>query len=564
MTDDKVSENGRRARYIRSAPFVLAVIFFVALAVFEYYFFFQKYPYQIFARHLEAGNYLKLAAFFSLSFGGSLLTIAFFWIAFASTAVYRVIYFLIFTVVIFTEYGIFRAFGRFSRLVDVMMGMRGIDMAIGTDAVRMYINYLAVIPVAAFAIVLTATWKDRRRGILAMALVLAATCAYFAGTAYFTRNMYYAASFSNGFRTAVSAPVNWYLGSVNGRPEGVAYAEPRDAVTYHAAAPPERNIVFIVDESIRGDRLSLNGYQKPTTPFLDELARKGFIRNWGIAASGTTCSHTSNPLLLTGLTDLPDNDFRVYSMPTLFQYAKAMNYKNYYFDGQVDSLWNGKTSDIRDFGTWVKASDLKAGAPHLYDNDGEIARRIKEIVSTSTGNFIWVNKFGVHAPYTKSYPNEHYGEQMDAMPTLYDPNMSVAETGRIYDEAISYNLESFFRGLIADRPQKDTIYVYTSDHGQTLRENGATVSHCAESRPEAVVPLFMIGDPSWFAGVDETYRSSHANLFASVLDLMEFPQEERRYRYAISLFKATGADSRPRFYYTGKLQGDDGARYPFD
>ena len=64
---------------------------------------------------------------------------------------------------------------------------------------------------------------------------------------------------------------------------------------------PKNNIVLVIDESIRGDHLSVNGYKRETTPFLDALSQEDSFYNWGLAVAGATCSHPSNSLILTGV-----------------------------------------------------------------------------------------------------------------------------------------------------------------------------------------------------------------------------------------------------------------------
>lgn len=554
------ARNWREA--VSSRPFIFAVVFCIGLIVFEYFMFRPLDAIRIFNRHWSGGNQLRLIVFLVLGIGGTVLSIFFFWAAFASSYFARAFYLLVFAFTCAVEYSIFGAFNRFTRLVDVATAMLGVDVRLGTEAVMMYFNWMAVVPVAAFVGVLMLTKKTRSRGIGTFALVIAAFVGFFFVTTYFTKNLFYAGSLANSFRTAVSFPVGWYVGTVDGPAEGLVYGTPRDAVTYQASEPPRNNIVFIVDESIRGDRLSLNGHKVPTTPTLDVWNAKGVIKNWGVAVSGTTCSHTSNPLMLTGLTELPDRMHNVYRIPTIFQYAKAMGYKTAYYDGQTNVLWNGKTADITDFGDWITEKDLAPNTRFRYEIDAEIARRLKETLSTSTGNFIWVNKFGVHTPYTNSFPNDRYGEILDALPADYDPYLQEEVINKNYEAAVTYNLESFFSVLLSDGPEPNTYYVYTSDHGQTLRENGSTVSHCAETKPEANVPLFMIADKARLPEADTAYRATQANIFATLLDLIQYPEAERKPVYAISLLKAKGSDSVPRFYYTNELRM--AVKNPFD
>lgn len=561
-----MTDNGRGTRhwkeFVFSMPSVYAVLFCLGLVIFEYFVFRPKYPRLILIRHWTDENYFRLEVFLVLASVATGLAVLLFRAAFSSRAAYRVVYLILFLVSVAVEYSLYGAFGRFSKLDDIALALVGIDLRIGSEAVLAYFNWLALLPVTVFAGLLLLTRGRRELGAGALAAVLVLFGAFFAVTTYFTRNEFYAPSMSNAFRTAVSFPVSWYVGTIEGPPEAIAYARPREQIAYRSPIEPRNNIVFIVDESIRGDRLSLNGYGVPTSPFLDELHKNGRLKNWGIAAAGTTCSHTANPLLLTGLTELPDREFMVHRMPTIFQFARAMNYRNYYFDGQVSGLWNGKPSDVADFGVWIKAADLRGNAKDLFEIDAEIARRVNAIVRSSTGNFIWVNKFGVHTPYTNSFPNERLRETLEAMPADYDPDIGADALGKLYDDAVTYNVESFFSALLVEDVAADTIYLYTSDHGQTLRENGATASHCMETRPEAIVPLFMIADRAKLASIDESYRPAHANLFATLLDLMAFPESERRHAYASSLLKAQGSESAPRFFYGGEL--NKARKIPFD
>ncbi len=230
-------------------------------------------------------------------------------------------------------------------------------------------------------------------------------------------------------------------------------------------------------------------------------------------------------------------------------------------------LGNGKSTDVEDFGKWVTSDDLQQ--QNWYENDAEIARRVKEIVGNSTGNFIWINKFGVHPPYFDSYPNAASVwlpiPQKNAKFSLLAGKIKPEELVNNYDNAILYNSQSFFTNLLEDGLAKNTFYVYTSDHGQNLGENGKTLSHCSNTKNEANVPLFIVADPRIMPNVDTTFKASHSNIFPTLLDLMNFPVTERQQKYSLSLFNAGGADSKPRFYFEGNLTGRfSNGKYLFD
>ncbi len=307
----------------------------------------------------------------------------------------------------------------------------------------------------------------------------------------------------------------------------------------------------MIDESIRDDHLSVNGYERSTTPYLEELQQRGMLYNWGEASAGATNSWQANALLLTGLNALPDRDGLVKRTPTLYQYAKAMGYTTYYFDAGSSYFWNGTFDDLQYIDH--RLSDRHFIAGPLFDMDMLAARHIRQIVSESTGNFIVLNKRGVHFYYNRAFPET----APTWSPIMTDPRYEPDVHDKIvnsYDSGIRYNLEAFFRVLVDDAElPKDTVIVYTSDHGQTLAEEGATWSHGNVHRSEARVPLLLISGER--LEVDTAYKASHSNLFATLLDLMEFPVSERTYPYALSLLQAQADDSRPRTYAYGAIDG---------
>ena len=98
-----------------------------------------------------------------------------------------------------------------------------------------------------------------------------------------------------------------------------------------------------------------------------------------------------------------------------------------------------------------------------------------------------------------------------------------------YDNAIRYNVKmGFFRRLDMTRRRPGTTLLYTSDHGQSLHEQAEPWNHCSDRRAEslnrdleAMVPLFMIIAGEKARDVRSAFnRASHANVFATLLDLM--------------------------------------------
>lgn len=501
------------------------------------------------------GSMGALGYFFT--FISFVLLFTFVYFAISTPYIYRLIYLFIFSIATITEYGYYSALQHFSTTEDLENVIFGTNLDNKIDAMMIYFNWTAFVPCLAFIVLIFCFKPLYKTGLKNLLIMLLSGTAFFLMSGYLTNNDYLISSSGAFYRTIIGSPfkIN-YL-----------YATPRQIIKYQAQNLPNNNIVLIIDESISGNHLSLNGYSRPTTPFLDELDKKGFIQNWGLGVSGTTCSITSNKLLLTGITELPDTKMQLLNNPIIFQYAKAMGYKTFYFDGQMDNLWSLSDFDQQFIDEYLPKEKLQTN--NDFEIDGEIARRIREIAGSSTGNFIWVNKRGTHIPYQRAYPNseEIWSPVFFADPI---PTFSNAEEERkayvnSHDNAVRFNLNLFFTNLFQEGVNENTLYFYTSDHGQNLKDVTSQGSHCGDTPQQVVVPMFLISNTKNLPKIDTGYKSSHSNIFPTLLDLMNFPESERKYKYDLSLLKATAADSRKRYYFTGNLSGTGkGNLLPFD
>jgi glucan phosphoethanolaminetransferase (alkaline phosphatase superfamily) len=469
----------------------------------------------------------------------------------------RIFCLVLFILAAFFEYGYQNAFARFSTVEDLRIALFDATAEQRRNSILTYVDWRAAIPCLAYALLLFKfRTRERHSGKVVVAALVLFAC-FFSLVSPYTTGQFPTVSLDAFLRTAILSPWKWASG----------YHGPREAVALRSQQRPTNNIIFVIDESIRGDHLSINGYGRATTPDLDELVKKGWLYNWGIAASGGTCSEKSDSLLFTGMTieELPDTTYQMRRRPNIFQYAKAMGYQTHFLDGQKDSYWLGTSFDQQYIDDWQPATGFQMA--NSFEVDAVIARKISEIVNGSTGHFIWVIKRGVHYPYMTSFPTSAAEWQpSDTTQMEIDPARK-EQIINTYDNAVKYNLESFFRALDVPGWRNRSLLVYTSDHGQTLSEHGEQHTHCGtsmETAPtEANVPLFLISrDP---LSADLGFRAGHANLFATLLDLMAFPKSERRHPYAISLLEARATDSQPRYFWVGDLyEKAFNGRLPFD
>jgi glucan phosphoethanolaminetransferase (alkaline phosphatase superfamily) len=335
---------------------------------------------------------------------------------------------------------------------------------------------------------------------------------------------------------------------------------------------PERpldSLVYVIDESVRGSNLSLNGYPRATTPFLQSLETRGRLKNLGICVAAGTFSHVSNAYLITGHNAFPDDDFRTEKNPTIFDYAKAMGYQTLYIDVNQICLYALRKAagdgPVRSLDGWMnEGSFLERHIDLDATKDPGVARVLSEMLNGKGGYFILLNKKGLHFSYRNRYPD-------DIPSTLWEPVMKAAQpidptpSGReklvnTYDNGIRFQVDEFFRELVSQTTNQDYAVLYTSDHGQTLSEHGQRYTHMKPD-PEIVdVPGFLVsgegyGRQGLIDGIAPGTRISHLNNFATLLDLMGVPASMRVRPYDPSIFALTAQDNAERRYLSGSLYG---------
>nr|MBA2335533.1 sulfatase-like hydrolase/transferase [Blastocatellia bacterium] len=212
---------------------------------------------------------------------------------------YKIIYLSVFAFAIFIEYGYSKALGRFTNIFDITGALSA------TSEQRMY-SLSAFIDLAAFipfillvGICFLVKNNGRAYGAGLLGTVIGLTCLFYIQLAY-TNPILFDRQFTTTSLGSFFHTTTEYLISnpiIEVKPKIRELVEiPVHAQTYE----PNNNIIFVFDESVRGDHLSLNGYERPTTPFLEKLANEGLLLNWGIAVSGSTISHPSYDAMISG------------------------------------------------------------------------------------------------------------------------------------------------------------------------------------------------------------------------------------------------------------------------
>jgi glucan phosphoethanolaminetransferase (alkaline phosphatase superfamily) len=129
-----------------------------------------------------------------------------------------------------------------------------------------------------------------------------------------------------------------------------------------------------------------------------------------------------------------------------------------------------------------------------------------------------------------------------------------------YDNGIRFQVDEFFRVFVSETTNQNYVILYTSDHGQTLAEDGQVYTHMKPDNVIVDVPDFLVSGKRYsmkglLADIPSGIRVSHLNNFATLLDLMGIPMSLRVRPYDKSIFSLTTEDNRVRYYMSGSLHG---------
>lgn len=262
-----------------------------------------------------------------------------------------------------------------------------------------------------------------------------------------------------------------------------------------------KNIVWIIDESVTGSYLSINGYPKDSTPFLKEFNKKSNnISNFGIVNSISNCSGESNLFLRIGMTprDSKQVASSMRSLPTIFQYAKRAGYTTWLFDSQTqkDHLQNYLTLYDKESIDHFETLGTEVARPN---KDLTLLQKYAKVINDKNStqkNFIVVVKYGSHFPYLTAYNHNN---------TRFKPVLEVAygsmnieykeELVNTYLNSIYSSVDLYLKSFVKSIDLSETIAFYTSDHGQNILESkDVTRTHCNSEnvvKNEVSVPFFV-------------------------------------------------------------------------
>jgi len=220
------------------------------------------------------------------------------------------------------------------------------------------------------------------------------------------------------------------------------------------------NIVLILGESLRYDHMSIFGYKKETTPFLDSLKTdNNFLYKKAVSSGVFTYVSISS---LINCIDRPNGLPIVVEKKTcLIALAKKQAFQTTFISAQArDSMSNIRNSLCQDSLDLYKDAYTNNKDNYKDEKDIYLFNELKKI-NLKHKNFLVLHQFGSHSAYKNSYPKSFAKFKEGNIINEYDNTILYSDY--VYEKIITY---------LKVNSKKPTLIIFTSDHAESLGENG--------------------------------------------------------------------------------------------
>jgi len=290
------------------------------------------------------------------------------------------------------------------------------------------------------------------------------------------------------------------------------------------------NVLLILIDTLRADRLAAYGYERETAPAITDLARGGVVMENAVCSASFTM-----PSMASILSSRYPFQHGVRFHPTLFRdeettLAEIFQDSGYATGAVVSNMLLSRRWGFDqgfDYFDAIRESPLgEAGGLFLYDSLRKLQRGERAVATAESAVrwmerhrddpfFLWVHFIDPHFPYIppppfdsrfSDPPSTEYREilrniSIGTLPRselVFDTDLSpaVAEDGKDqYDGEIAFTDVGVRRLTDAlDRLglAENTIVILTSDHGESLGDHGVNFAHAFTTYEEMMrVPLVI-------------------------------------------------------------------------
>jgi len=222
-----------------------------------------------------------------------------------------------------------------------------------------------------------------------------------------------------------------------------------------------KNIILIIVDGMRKDRMGCYGYEKETTPNIDKFAMENTMFNKCYAPHNNTLSGFAT--ILTGLNPLAhgllshDDDKYFVSDKTIFETMREKGYQNILISPLTEKCkWMNRSVDVAIDPT--KEDDL-VYSKHLIKEFNKIKKQ--------QPFFAVLHFYNCRHPYVHKYVDNYFNEECDT---------GTSNQGQEYDNGLR-QFDKDIKPLLKEF-RGDDIFIM-SDHGVHLGERGVVDQHFA-------------------------------------------------------------------------------------
>ncbi len=281
--------------------------------------------------------------------------------------------------------------------------------------------------------------------------------------------------------------------------------------------PEHPNVIFLVMDTTRGDRCSLNGYGRSTTPELEALAPESMVfKNAWSPAGWTGPAHAS---MFTGLTPDHHGFFRTSreylqrGPNVLANRLRSTGYRTACFtNNAVISPAYGLAQGFDSYAGYYDLGALRY--PSAYGTHGNALAFAREAHQDGRPFFLFINDMEPHFPYTpprefaerflragldpeilesaRSIDDAAWHKHNLGMLEISEPELEVLSD--LYDAEIACLDAEIGRFVLALREAgilDDSLLIIGGDHGENLGEHGLVGHLFSLHRTIRYVPLMI-------------------------------------------------------------------------
>ena len=313
------------------------------------------------------------------------------------------------------------------------------------------------------------------------------------------------------------------------------------------AARDDVNVLFILLDTLRADRVSAYGYERETSPFLDYLAETGIRFDRHLAQSSWTKASMAS--LWTGLYPTHTGVTRLdHGLPDEAR-MPAEILKDAGF--RTAGVWrNGWVSPTFGFAQGFDVYDRPTAAP--------VSAEVRRANPTVKGGGSDLDAIRAANEFVRVAADDRwflYIHLMDIHEYLYSKETALFGSGHsdVYDNSIRHvnNALELLYLTLSEQGQLDrTMIVIVSDHGEAFRERGIE-GHARKVYPESTETPFIIGLPFRLEeGAVVRTRTFNIDVWPTLLDLLGLPGME----------VADGVSRRPEIFeaFRGESEAEAG------